>query len=138
MRYIVIINNNDISHSCQVLAAGSYAERVSFVKKENCFPFSSVYLDIPSTVTVTEEPATEGHIAAQERTGGLLHHWLPIIVVILLGLAGALLSAFFFPTSKPGSYASYAPSRPDELSSVVMISHVVVGPHTTFPALPNG
>jgi serine/threonine protein kinase len=45
------------------------------------------------------------------KTPGWLNRWLPIIVVILLvlGLLGALLSAFFFPTSKPGTNIAPAP-----------------------------
>jgi serine/threonine protein kinase len=52
----------------------------------------------PASSPVADAPRKE-----EKKPGGIVHKWLPIIVVILLilGLLGALLSSMLFPSEKP-------------------------------------
>jgi serine/threonine protein kinase len=64
----------------------------------------------PLVLTMPDEVALEQKM---ETFQARLKKLLPILVVLLLllGLLGAMLSAFFYPTSKPGVYSGTFPTR---------------------------
>lgn len=89
------------------LTAGEYLESKSLATPVAEQPAKNPAKSTQPDILAKPELPTDNQSVPQEKSSFTthLHRWLPIIVVVLLvlGLLGALLSAFFFPGGKSGT-----------------------------------